>query len=207
MKLKTINIEGNIQKEIDANYPIFTSRPHKQAMFDAVISETASTRQGTHSTLKKGEVRGGGKKPWMQKHTGKARQGSTRNPHWVGGGVAHGPKPTRNYSVLVNRQAARLAFSSAISTKINDIFILDNFKDFTKPTTKNIVNFLNNSKTTSQKVLFIMTPEVVNFFKSTSNVEKVTTKVWNKVSVKDILNSQVIVIQKAAADQLLGGTK
>ncbi len=63
MKLKTINIEGNIQKEIDTNYPIFTSRPHKQAMFDAVISETASTRQGTHSTLKKGEVRGGGKKP------------------------------------------------------------------------------------------------------------------------------------------------
>ena len=101
-KVKLINLKGEVIKEVGFNKDLLVAKIAKQAIFDTVIAEQASKRQGTHSTLTKGEVRGGGRKPFMQKHTGNARQGSIRNPQWVGGGIVFGPKPNRNYNKKVN---------------------------------------------------------------------------------------------------------
>ena len=101
-KVKLLNLKGETVKQVELNENLLVDKIAKQAMFDAVIAENAGNRQGTHSTLTKGEVRGGGKKPFAQKRTGNARQGSIRNPQWVGGGVVFGPKPGRNYTKKVN---------------------------------------------------------------------------------------------------------
>ena len=119
-KVKLLNLKGETVKQVELNENLLVDKIAKQAMFDAVIAENAGNRQGTHSTLTKGEVRGGGKKPFAQKHTGNARQGSIRNPQWVGGGVVFGPKPGRNYTKKVNAKVSKLAFKSAITIKVKD---------------------------------------------------------------------------------------
>lgn len=201
--IKVLDISGKVKGNINFDESLLVKKPHKQAMFDCVIAEDASKRQGTHSTLTKGEVRGGGKKPWRQKHTGKARTGSTRNPHWVGGGIAFGPKPNRNYTKKVNSKVFKLAFKSALSIKINDqsLFGLVDATNLEKPSTKAIINFLKNAEFTNKKVLFI-TNEEDNIKLSTNNIQRVNTKRWNKVSVKDLLHTNIVIIQESSINKM-----
>lgn len=203
--IKLFDLSGKSKKNIDFASELIVDKPHQQAMFDCVIAENASTRQGTHSTLTKGEVRGGGKKPWKQKHTGKARTGSTRNPHWVGGGVAFGPKPNRNYSKKVNAKVTKLAIKSVFSIKLKDnsLFALENEIMMKKPQTSDVVKFLKATEMNAKKVLFILN-EKDNLMLSIRNIKNANAKVWNSVSVKDLMHHNIVVIQEEAINKMKG---
>lgn len=203
-KIKLYDITGKSVKEIEFSLPN-TTKVYEQAMFDQVLAENAGKRQGTHSTLTKGEVRGGGKKPLQQKHSGNARQGSIRNPHWVGGGVVFGPKPNRNYKLAVNKQVSKKAFDSALLLKIqsNNIFIIDDFKE-AKPSTKKAVALFKALKINDQKNLFVAadSKNVINAIKTFSNIKKTVAKKVNQVSTRDILNAKNLVVELSAAKKL-----
>lgn len=203
-KIKLYDITGKSVKEIQFSLPN-TTKVYEQAMFDQVLAENAGKRQGTHSTLTKGEVRGGGKKPLQQKHSGNARQGSIRNPHWVGGGVVFGPKPNRNYKLAVNKQVSKKAFDSALLLKIqsNNIFIIDDFKE-AKPSTKKAVALFKALKINDQKNLFVAadSKNVINAIKTFSNIKKTVAKKVNQVSTRDILNAKNLVVELSAAKKL-----
>lgn len=203
-KIKLYDITGKSVKEIEFSLPN-TTKVYEQAMFDQVLAENAGKRQGTHSTLTKGEVRGGGKKPLQQKHSGNARQGSIRNPHWVGGGVVFGPKPNRNYKLAVNKQVSRKAFDSALLLKIqsNNIFIIDDLKEV-KPSTKKAVALFKALKINDQKNLFVAadSKNAINAIKTFSNIKKTVAKKVNQISTRDILNAKNLVIELSAANKL-----
>ncbi len=203
-KIKLYDITGKSVKEIQFSLPN-TTKVYEQAMFDQVLAENAGKRQGTHSTLTKGEVRGGGKKPLQQKHSGNARQGSIRNPHWVGGGVVFGPKPNRNYKLAVNKQVSKKAFDSALLLKIqsNNIFIIDDFKE-AKPSTKKAVALFKALKINDQKNLFVAadSKNAVNAIKTFSNIKKTVAKKVNQISTRDILNAKNLVVELSAANKL-----
>lgn len=212
-KISLLDISGKTNSTIDITDSIFVDKPHKQAIFDSIICENASLRQGTHSTLTKGEVRGGGKKPWRQKHTGRARTGSIRNPHWVGGGVALGPKPDRNYTKKVNTKVHRLAMRSAFTLKLmaNELHALQASAKLDKPSTKAMANFVKTAKMDSNKVLFIVDSHENLIQKSTNNLRRVETKLWNQVSVKDIVNANTLIVSETVFkkyEEVIGdGTK
>ena len=183
-KLNLINIDGQSVKEI--NFELPTDKVYNQAMFDQVLAENAGNRQGTHSTLTKAEVRGGGKKPLQQKHSGNARQGSIRNPHWVGGGVAFGPKPNRNYTLGTTKQVSKKAFDSALLVKMNNktLFVIEDQK-ISKPSTKIATKLFKALKIDGQKNLIVTSnnKESLNVIKSFANVNKTAAKKFNQVSV------------------------
>ncbi len=198
-KLNLINIDGQSVKEI--NFELPTDKVYNQAMFDQVLAENAGNRQGTHSTLTKAEVRGGGKKPLQQKHSGNARQGSIRNPHWVGGGVAFGPKPNRNYKLGTNKQVSKKAFDSALLVKMNNktLFVIEDQK-ISKPSTKIATKLFKALKIDGQKNLIVTSnnKESLNVIKSFANVNKTAAKKFNQVSVKDILNAKNVIVELSA---------
>lgn len=203
-KIKLFDLDAKLIDEIQINPSLIVSQPHNQSIFDSIIAENAGERQGTHSTLTKGEVRGGGKKPYAQKHTGNARQGSIRNPHYVGGGVAFGPKPNRNYKVGVNSKNARLAFKSAFTLKANKetmFGLIDEIK-MTKPSTKQIVKLLKSVNVNDKKILFITNENATDLVKSIRNIQKTIVKKWNQVSTKDLIHSNIIFIQQASMNNL-----
>lgn len=195
VSLRLLKFNGKSTKNIEITEDIFVETPNKQAMFDCVICENTSQRQGTHSTLTKGEVRGGGKKPWRQKHTGRARTGSIRNPQWRGGGVVFGPKPNRNYKIKINSKIKTLALKSALTLKLNsnNLFALDKNTSLEKPSTKAVCSFIKQEEFQNQKLLFITNSDSFNLIKSTHNLSKVDAKPWNTVSVKDIMNATIVV--------------
>lgn len=198
------DLEGN-SKDIELkNVTLIEKNINKQVIFDSILVENASLRQGTHSTLGKGEVRGGGRKPYRQKHTGRARQGSIRNPQWVGGGVAFGVTPEKNYKIKLNSKANKLAFRSAITLKINDkeLNLLVDKVELEKPSTKRIFNFLKKTKLDDKKVLIVLNDEHDNFIKSCWNIPSINPKKWNQVSVRDLVNSDVAIIQEDAFKKL-----
>lgn len=203
-KVKLLNLKGETVKQVELNENLLVDKIAKQAMFDAVIAENAGNRQGTHSTLTKGEVRGGGKKPFAQKHTGNARQGSIRNPQWVGGGVVFGPKPGRNYTKKVNAKVSKLAFKSAITLKVKDasLCLLEDAAKLTKPSTKTIVEMLEKCDFANKKVLFVLNDSTDNVTKSIRNIEKAYVKAYNQVSTKDIMHANVVIIQESACEKL-----
>ncbi|GAA5414491.1 50S ribosomal protein L4 [Ureaplasma ceti] len=196
--IKLLSIDGVAKSTIDVTANLFVEKPNKQAMFDCVISENAAERQGTHSTLTKGEVRGGGKKPWRQKHTGRARTGSIRNPQWTGGGIVFGPKPNRNYLKKVNAKVRILAFKSALTIKLNNesLFALEQSAKLEKPSTKAMVAFLKAANFENQKVLIITNSKETNIEKSASNLQRVNAKLWNTVSVRDVMHANIVVAQE-----------
>ena len=201
--VKLINLKGEIVKEIGFNKNLLVDKIAKQAIFDTVIAEQAAKRQGTHSTLTKGEVRGGGKKPFMQKHTGNARQGSIRNPQWVGGGIVFGPKPNRNYKKKVNVKVSHLAFKSIITEKVDKscVYILEDMS-MVKPETKTIANLLKKLKFYGKKILFVIDTKSEIFNKSARNINKVIVKKFNQVSTLDVINSNIVVIENKACIEL-----
>lgn len=202
-KVKLINLKGEVVKEINFNNNLLVTKIAKQAIFDTVIAEQASKRQGTHSTLTKGEVRGGGRKPFMQKHTGNARQGSIRNPQWVGGGIVFGPKPNRNYNKKVNAKVVHLALKSVITEKYNDekIYLLED-TSIKKPNTKTVAQLLKKLKVYGKKVLFVINKESDVFSKSARNINKVAIKKFNQVSTTDVMNANILVIENKACEEL-----
>lgn len=199
-----LDLKGNEKIITLTNKALILKEINNQSIFNCILAENNADRQGTHSTLSKGEVRGGGKKPWRQKHTGKARQGSIRNPQWVGGGVAFGPKPTRNYKIKINSKIHKLAFKSAITLKFNEksISFLDDKINFKKPSTKVIFDFMKKIKYDDKKVLFVLNDENDDFIKSCNNMPFVDSKLWNKVSVRDIINSDYTIVQATAFEKI-----
>ena len=204
-KVNLVDLSGNIKKIDLKNTSLIEAKPSKHAIFDSILSENAGERQGTHSTKTKAEVRGGGRKPWRQKHTGKARQGSTRSPQWVGGGVVFGPKPNRNYDIKLNKKVRKLAVRSAITFKFkeNQIYLMVNDIDMKSPSTNKIDTLLKKLEISNKKILFILNDEKnENFNLSCRNIQKVYSKKWNQVSTRDIANSHITICQENAFDKL-----
>ncbi|XQP55733.1 MAG: 50S ribosomal protein L4 [Mycoplasmoidaceae bacterium] len=203
-KLNIIDLTNKQVGEFEIAKAITDAKVAKQALFDQVIAEQAGKRQGTHSTLTKAEVRGGGKKPVPQKHTGNARQGSIRNPHYVGGGVVFGPKPNRNYCHKVNKKVSQLAFISALNQRVKDIIILDNAA-VEKAKTKDYAKLLKTLKIADKRILFVFCPKHKKAIMSTRNINKADAKLVEQVSVVDILKAKKLIFCANAAKAMLGG--
>ncbi len=187
--------------EMELSAAVFGIEPNEVVLHAAVKNYLANQRQGTQSTLTRSEVKGGGIKPWRQKGTGRARQGSIRAPQWTHGGIALGPKP-RSYNYSLNKKTKRLAMRSALSAKAQagEIVVVDNL-DLSEIKTKNFVAFLKNADCAGKSL--VVTPEVrVNVVKSAANIPGVRTTPVNTLNVYDILNADKFIIDKAAVAKL-----
>lgn len=199
MKLQVLDANGSSIKEISVNKTIWGIEPHQQAMFDAVVAQQSAMRQGTHKTKTRTEVSGGGRKPWRQKGTGRARQGSIRAPQWKGGGIVFGPTPEKNYLKHVNKKVRRLAIKSALSLKTQNknLVIIDQF-GIEQPSTKAMVGVLNNLKVNNEKLLIITTDGDEVNFKSSRNIEKVNIITSAGINIYDLLNADKLLITEQA---------
>ena len=195
------DVNGNKVSELALADSIFAIEPNTSAMHLAVVAYLANQRQGTQSTLTRSEVSGGGKKPWRQKGSGRARQGSTRAPQWYHGGIAHGPKP-RTYGLSVNKKVKRLAMKSALSSKVLDgeMIVLDDLKlDAIK--TKEIVKVLSALET-GKKTLIVLPEKDDVIYRSARNIAGVKVSLVNTLNVYDILNCNSIVVLKDAVAKI-----
>ena len=196
-----VDMAGKKVGTIDLSDAIFGIEPNAAVMHDMVVNYLANQRQGTQSALTRSEVSDGGKKPWRQKGTGRARQGSTRAPQWTHGGVAFAPKP-RSYRFTVNKKVRRLAMKSALSAKCaaEEIIVLDSLA-MTEFKTKTVADML--AAVGAQKKTLIVLPEVNNFvIKSANNIAGVKTAQVNTINVYDILNADKLVIVKDAVAKI-----
>lgn len=198
LKVAVYNQEGTKVKDTELNESIFGIEPNNQAIFDMVLLQRASWRQGTHKVKNRTEVRGGGKKPWRQKGTDRARQGSIRAPQWRGGGVVFGPNTNRNYKLKMNKKVRQLALKSALSQKVidNEMTVLDNIT-FDAPKTKAMIKVLENLDA-NRKTLIVM--DEVNEFVALSARNIPGVKVINSkgLNVYDILDSTKLVMTEEA---------
>ncbi len=194
------NMEGKEVGSMELNDAVFGTEINDHLVHMAVVQQLANKRQGTQSARTRSEVRGGGKKPWRQKGTGHARQGSTRAPLWTGGGVVFAPKP-RSYSFKMNRKEKAAAICSALSSRVaeNKIVVLENL-DFSEIKTKNMVKVLENLKV--KKALVVMGEKNEKVQLSARNIEGVRTALTNTINVYDILKYDTLVITKDAAQKL-----
>lgn len=185
--------------EIELSESVFGIEPSVPAMHLCVVNYLANQRQGTQSTLTRGEVSGGGKKPWRQKGSGRARQGSTRSPQWYHGGIAHGPKP-REYGFSINKKVKRLAMKSAFSAKAADdeILVLDSF-GLEEIKTKEVAKILA-ALPTGKKTLIVLPEKDDVVYKSARNIAGVKVALINTLNVYDILNcDKLLVLQDAVS--------
>ena len=200
-KLSVLDMAGKKVSDIEVKDSIFAIEPNMSAMHLVVVSYLANQRQGTQSTKTRSEVSGGGKKPWRQKGTGRARQGSTRSPQWYHGGIALGPKP-RTYGIDVNKKVRRLAMKSALSSKVaaDEMIVLDSVKlDAIK--TKEIAKMFEAIKA-QKKVLVVLPENNEVIYKSTRNIEGAKVSTVNTLNVYDILNCDTIVVLKDAVSKI-----
>ena len=199
--LALLNQEGTNVGEIKLNDAIFGITPHKQAMFDAVILQRASLRQGTHKTKNRTEVRGGGRKPWKQKGTGRSRQGSIRSPQWRGGGIVFGPTP-RKYNLKMNKKVRRLALKSALSFKaLEQEIVVLNELTLTAPKTKEMVAILNTLEA-DKKVLLIVCPTNTNALLAARNIEGVKVITDTQVNVLDLLDARKVILTEGSVNYI-----
>ena len=199
--MKVVNMAGKEVGEIALSEKVFGAEVNAAVLHTAVRAFLMNQRQGTQSTLTRTEVSGGGKKPWKQKGTGHARQGSTRAPQWTHGGVALGPKP-RSYRVSLNKGLKKVAMFSALSSKVaaNEMVVVDAI-NATEYKTKNMVAMLG-AIGAAKKTLVVL-PEVNEFvIKSCANIEGVKTTQWNTINVYDILNCDTLVVAKDAVAKI-----
>ncbi len=199
--VKVVNMAGKEVGEITLSDVIFGAEVNEAVLHAAVRAFLMNQRQGTQSTLTRSEVSGGGKKPWRQKGTGRARQGSTRSPQWTHGGIALGPKP-RDYHVGMNKKTKRVALYSALSAKVaaGDLIVVDDIK-CENYSTKTIVNML--SAIGAERKALIVLDEVNGFVvKSAANIPGVKTTLAHTINVYDILNANKFVVSKAAVAKL-----
>ena len=200
-QVQVYNQEGRKTSKLELADSVFGIEPNADAMHLAVVSYLANQRQGTQSTLTRSEVSGGGAKPWRQKGTGRARQGSTRSPQWIHGGIALGPKP-RKYKVELNKKVKRLAMKSALSTKVADEeMMVVNKVELEGIKTKAIVEMLAKLKA-AKKTLIVTDGVDEVIYKSARNIEGVKVVTVNTLCVYDILNCDSFVVLKDAAKKI-----
>ena len=195
-KVALLNTKGEKIEDIKLNEEIFGIEPNNKVLYDAIILSRASLRQGTHSTKTRSEVSGGGRKPWRQKGTGHARQGSIRAVQWRGGGIAFGPVP-RDYSKKMNRKERRLALKSAVASKVQDFVVLDELK-FATPKTKEMVNVLNSLKLTDVNTLVIVKELDENIILASRNIPNVLLIEAQEINVLDLVAANKILVTKEA---------
>ena len=195
-KVSVYNIEGKVVGDMELNDAVFGVEVNEHLVHMAVVSQLANNRQGTQSAKTRAEVRGGGRKPWRQKGTGHARQGSTRAPQWTGGGVVFAPKP-RDYSFKMNKKEKNLALKSALTSRVAEdkIIVLDSIK-FEEIKTKNMVAVLDNLKV--NKALVVLNDNDQNVVLSARNIPNVKTASTNTINVYDILKYDKLIVTKDA---------
>lgn len=200
-KVSVYDIKGNVVADAELNDEIWGIEPNVSVMHAMVVNYLANQRQGTQSTLTRTEVSGGGRKPWRQKGTGHARQGSTRAPQWTHGGIALGPKP-RSYRYTINKKVRRLAMKSALSSKLaeNSVVVLNSI-DFESIKTKNVVEMLK-ALGAEGKALIVMPASDEKVIKSARNIPGVKTTLVNTLNVYDILNCDKFIVVKDAVTKI-----
>lgn len=199
--IKMLNMAGAEVGEITLNDAIFGIEPNEYAVHATVKSYLANQRQGTQSAKTRSEVRGGGRKPFRQKGTGRHRQGSTTDPSQIGGGIVFAPKP-RDYSYAIPKKVKRLALKSALSAKVaeNELIVLDELK-FEAPKTKEMVKVLENVKA-EKKALIVLAEKDENVIRSASNLQGVRTALVSTMNVYEIVNHYSLILTKAAAEKI-----
>ena len=197
-KVELLNLKGEKVKDINLNEEIFGITPNNAVLHDAIILTMASLRQGTHKTKNRSEVSGGGRKPWRQKGTGRARQGSIRSVQCVGGGNYGTPVP-RDYSIKQNRKERRLALKSALADKANEkaIIVLDSFKVET-PKTKEMMSVLENLKVADKKVLLVVDAFEDNMILASRNIQNLVLILAEEINVLDVVGTDVMLVTEAA---------
>ncbi len=200
-KMDVYNMEGKKVSDIDLKEEIFGIIPNETVVHTVVTNYLANQRQGTQSTKTRAEVSGSGKKPWRQKGTGRARQGSIRAPHWIKGGIALGPKP-RSYNYKVNKKEKRLAVKSVLSSKIleNEIVVVDKI-ELNEIKTKSMVNVLNNLKVEG-KVLIVLPEKNDNVQLSSRNIEGVKTSLVSAINAYELLNYSKLILTVDAVKKI-----
>ncbi|WP_404450864.1 50S ribosomal protein L4 [Virgibacillus necropolis] len=199
-KVALFKQDGSQAGEVELNDSVFGIEPNEHVLHDAVVMQQASKRQGTHAVKNRSDVRGGGRKPWRQKGTGRARQGSIRSPQWVGGGVVFGPTP-RSYSYKLPKKVRRLALQSAYSSKVKEenLVVLENIA-FDAPKTKEVVNMLGALKV-DEKVLIVTAEKDENVIRSANNLQSVKVLTVEQVNVLDLLMHDKLILTKDAAEK------
>ena len=194
------NMEGKEVGTIELNDAVFGVEVNEHLVHMAVVQQLANNRQGTQKAKTRSEVSGGGRKPWRQKGTGHARQGSTRSPQWTGGGVVFAPTP-RDYSFKLNKKEKRAALKSALSDKVanSNLIVVDELK-FDAVKTKNFVNVMNNLNV--NKGLVVIADNDVNVVMSARNVADVNTSLVNEINVYDIMKAKTVVLTKDAVAKI-----
>ena len=202
-KVEMLNLNGEKVKEIKINDKVWGIEPNDAVLHNAIILAMANSRQASASTKTRDEVSGGGRKPWRQKGTGNARQGSIRAPQWRGGGVVFGPNPNRNYSKKQNKKERRLAVLSALSYKVLDkeLIVLDSL-NFETNKTKEMVKLLDSLNIRNNKVLLVVEELNENICLATRNLSNVKLVTFNEVNAFDLVSSDNMVITEAALQKL-----
>ena len=198
--VSVFNMEGKEVGTIELNDAVFGVEVNEHLVHMAVVQQLANNRQGTQKAKTRSEVSGGGRKPWRQKGTGHARQGSTRSPQWTGGGMVFAPVP-RDYSFKLNKKEKRAALKSALSDKVanSNLIVLDELK-FDEIKTKNFANVMNNLKV--EKGLVVIAENDTNVVMSARNVEAVNTSLVNEINVYDIMKAKTVVLTKDAVAKI-----
>ena len=201
MQTKVYNMSGEVVGEIELSEAVFGIAPNAAVVHDSVKNHLANKRQGTQSALTRAEVAGGGRKPWRQKGTGRARQGSTRAPQWTHGGIVFAPKP-RDYSYTLNKKAKRLALKSVLSAKASEaaIVVIDSIK-MDAPNTKEFAKFLN-AVNCNTNTLVVTAEADMNIVKSGRNIPGCEVTFANLVNVYDVINANKLVVDMAALKKI-----
>jgi large subunit ribosomal protein L4 len=199
--VKQYNFSGELIGDFEVSGDVFEAPVHVPAMHQAVVAHLANMRVGTHNAKDRGDVRGGGRKPWRQKHTGRARAGSNSSPVWIGGGVAHGPHP-RDYHQKLNRKVRRIALRSALTLKVqeNNMIIVDKFS-LDAPKTKEMINFLKTANVAA-KPLFLLHESSMPVVKSASNIPGADVLHVDSVNTYDVLNHVKLIATPEAIRKL-----
>jgi large subunit ribosomal protein L4 len=200
-KIDVLNIKGEKVDEINLSDSVFGVEVNEHAIYEVVKNHLANKRQGTQSAKTRSEVRGGGRKPWRQKGTGRARQGSTRSPQWIGGGVVFAPKP-RDYSYTIPKKVRRLALKSVLTSKVQngELIVLDGIS-MEAPKTKEFAGIMANLKL-DKKALFVTAEKNGNVVKSANNIPGVKTAIVGSMNVYDIVNHGAFVITREAVEKV-----
>jgi large subunit ribosomal protein L4 len=200
-KVSLLNQAGSSVGEIELNDKVFGIEPNEAVLFEAIIAQRASLRQGNHKVKNRSEVAGGGRKPWRQKGTGRARQGSIRSPQWRGGGVVFGPTP-RSYSYKLPKKVRRLALLSALSSKVREesIVVLEGLA-FDAPKTKEFVKVLSNLSI-DKKALFVTADLDENVALAARNIPGITVVSASGINVLDLVGHEKLVLTKSAVEKV-----
>ena len=201
-KYVELNTNGEKVKDITLNDAVWGIEPNNAVLYDAIILSRASLRQGTHKTKTRSEVSGGGIKPWRQKGTGRARQGSIRAPHWVGGGTVFGPTPNRNYTKKMNRKERRLALKSALAYKVleKELIVIDSL-NVESAKTKEMLKVLENLKA-NRKTLIVVEELTDNLILATRNLESVILLDADEINTLDVVSADNMIITEAAVKRI-----